>query len=148
MYFPDLSPYQYNLPRPLGSVLNVGWLDASHPFERATGQANLLGAIIQWLRAARVNPLRGFHICPFCGVRSRSETLVNGRVTPLGGTELWIPTRGAIIYAAPDMITHYVESHHYLPPRAFVDAALDFSLKESWDASKVFERLTLEAFRA
>jgi len=147
MYFPDLSPYQYNVPRPLGNVLNIGWLDAGHPFESASNQANLVEAITQWFPAARVNPLRGFHICPFCGVRSRSEIIVNGRITPLGGTELWIRARGGTIYAAPDMIAHYVGSHHYLPPQVFIDAVSDVSLKESWDAPKEFERLTLEAFK-
>ena len=49
----------------------------------------------------------------------------------------------AVIYAAPDLIYHYVKEHRYLPPTDFINAVLSARDSRDWDA-KQFEKL-LEA---
>jgi hypothetical protein len=42
----------------------------------------------------------------------------------LGSAEIRVPGSGGRIYAAPDLIYHYVEAHGYRPPDEFVEAVM------------------------
>jgi hypothetical protein len=52
----------------------------------------------------------GFHRCELC----REFT---------SHRNLGVPADD-LLYVAPEMISHYVEEHEYLPPREFIDAVL------------------------
>jgi hypothetical protein len=63
-YFPDLSHYEYGgLSQP--GVLNVGWLDDTHPFTQGTVDAYLIQRL-KLLAAKPVEIYRGSHICDLC----------------------------------------------------------------------------------
>ena len=42
----------------------------------------------------------------------------------LGSAELRLVGRDGAVYAAPDLVLHYVEHHNYLPPHEFVEAVM------------------------
>lgn len=113
MYFPDLAPYQFGSAfqskEPDATRAHVGWLDATHPFPTSEPKIELLKALYALVQHP-VRIARGFHECPFCGnAEGCAEIEVVGQ---------------SVTYAAPILIAHYVQSHHYDPPREFVIAAI------------------------
>jgi hypothetical protein len=132
-YFPDLSRYEYGRVSQPG-ILNVGWLDGTHPFT----QGNVDARLIQKLRLLAAKPVklyRGFHICELCAKPAlRKETLPPHHVvldmnSPYGN---WLASRRGngeirvscvgVTFAAPVLIVHYIEEHRYLPPVQFLTA--------------------------
>lgn len=73
-------------------------------------------------RKIRVNQTRGFHRCDFCAPVQQGLTQ-EGEELLLGSAEIRVGI-GAVIYAAPDLIFHYVSVHPYHPPAAFLHALL------------------------
>jgi hypothetical protein len=43
---------------------------------------------------------------------------------PFGSAEIRVPGKGNIVFAAPEMIAHYVIMHEYRPPEEFIEAVL------------------------
>lgn len=134
MYYPDLSPYEYNpLVKDCSSALNVGWLDASEVFTSGFVPAKFLERLADLVENP-INLTRGSHPCDFCltELRSRSVGEVDGRLViqelreldALGGGEIFVRDRGGVCYFAPTLIRHYVERHDYRPPNEFVEAVL------------------------
>jgi hypothetical protein len=125
MYFSDLSLYKY-IPRTSGpNVLNVGWLDAEHQYSKQRASEELLDALFEKC-SRRVNETRGFHPCPFCVSYSFGVTASRkGESLTLGSAEVWVEAKDGKIYAAPDLIYHYVAEHDYRPPQEFINALLD-----------------------
>jgi hypothetical protein len=111
MYYEDLSPYTYSaVPTGLPKTWNIGWLSSRVPYRRG----RLETGISQKLEQAVKTPVlltRGRHECELC----------EGRAT--GNGEIWIADDTGNVYAAPSMISHYVEVHEYLPPSEFLEAA-------------------------
>lgn len=129
MYYPDLSPYSYlkddqYIPEEMPCPLNVGWLDIKHPFEVGEPSEKLLDALFA-KRAYPVNKMRGYHQCQFCKSKAFGlETARKGKTLVLGSAEIRVKGKGGTVYAAPDLIYHYVAEHHYKPPQEFIDALL------------------------
>lgn len=66
----------------------------------------------------------------------------------LGSAELWIPSLdNTLIFAAPDMIIHYVETHQYRPPECYQQAAIRAANKLCWDAAAECERALNSAYQ-
>ena len=127
MYFADLSPYGY-FPRANAEdqppVLNVGWLDAEHTYQTGDVPDVFLERLWEYCRI-RVEATRGLHECELCPkpepgwqVTRAAETLW------LGSAEIRVFAEGAV-FAAPNLVYHYVVDHHYLPPDEFVRAVLE-----------------------
>jgi hypothetical protein len=124
MYFTDLSPYQYIARTSGPNVLNVGWLDVEHEFSKKEASEDLLDALFEKIRPP-VNKTRGFHRCPFCNQPSFGVTVTRKGVSvTLGSAEVRVEAKDVKIYAAPDMIYHYVAEHDYCPPQEFIDSLL------------------------
>jgi hypothetical protein len=117
MHFKDLTPYTYGGTEPSASVLNVGWLGARHSFRKARPTSELV-SVLNKLVASPVNLYRGKHQCEFCRARrpGPEEILGNGEIRVVGVD--------GVTYVAPVLIRHYVETHQYAPPEAFVQACL------------------------
>ncbi|MFN0130191.1 MAG: hypothetical protein ACKV19_26300 [Verrucomicrobiales bacterium] len=146
MYFEDLSHYSYGLPRPLEDVINIGWLDVSHDFPTGLVPNALNHRLRFWLGRATVNRIRGYHECNICGLLERQRVQVNGQTFLLGAAEIWIPTESGRVFAAPDLLLHYIEGHAYKPPDEFIAAALDHSFDQDWNAERIFEKRVMAAF--
>lgn len=105
------------------SLLNVGWLSRWHSFEKGPVDGSVLEKLLR-LCQTRVRLTRGFHRCEMCEVfpNTPNTMVVDGQEIALGNGEIRIPGKGAIVYAAPTLICHYIGDHEYRPPQQFLDA--------------------------
>jgi hypothetical protein len=124
VYFEDLSPYQYGGPVEPG-VLNVGWLDADHPFEVGGVDESLVARLIRLAGSSTRNVYRGWHNCELCDIESPivlpCSDAPSGKVW-LGHSEILVPAPGGGAYAAPTLLIHCISNHQYQPPAEFVAA--------------------------
>lgn len=147
MFFTDLTKYEYGLPHPIEDVVNIGWLEKMSSFETAKPSAIFIARLHAWTAVARVNLLRGYHECGFCsGIKERPSVDIDGVRIWLGSSEIWIPGKEGRVYAAPDLLIHYIESHQYEPPQEFMEAVLAVENSDHWNASQEYEKRTIEAF--
>jgi hypothetical protein len=131
VYFQDLTPYEYSKWGSPG--LNVGWLDAAHPFPTGDVPSGFIERLSHLLRSP-VAQARGFHVCEFCDVGTvpepRDQAAINAHYQRLmaagvlSSAEIRVVASDGRVYAAPMLICHYVEAHGYRPPDEFVDAVM------------------------
>jgi hypothetical protein len=134
-YHQDLSR---NVSEPRGSALNVGWLDEHHAFPIRPPTERHLDLL--WAHCSvLVLPTRGFHDCPFCAEQRRSLVRAGKRLR-LGSAELRVFGNEGDVFAAPNLIFHYVAEHHYAPPPEFLRA-----LEEGRDPAGECYRALLDA---
>nr|WSX47888.1 hypothetical protein OG409_02335 [Streptomyces sp. NBC_00974] len=152
-YIADLSPYTYGdkdtvrvdegivtfVPR--YPRIAVGWLARNREFSRGTTPAGFVEALIRIYDGRRANGTRGFHLCEFCPapgpLDGMPQTVYGDRALSLGSAEIRVPVSQAPrhMFAAPDLILHYVIEHGYLPPETFVDAVLAYD--DAWAELRV-----------
>jgi hypothetical protein len=101
------------------SLKAVGWLGTEADF--ATGPIPM--GVRDRLEVLADDPwepwvLMGFHCCGLCAPN-------DSRMQPdaCGGSNVFIPGAG-YVYAAPELIRHYIDAHQYRPPTEFCDAVL------------------------
>ena len=123
-YYPDLSPHSITrLSSP--NVLNVGWLDASHSYHKGKVEDGLIDKLVSLCAFGCVNRTRGWHACPFCSIYPVTVKIDN-EIISLGSAEIRIASRGDIIFAAPNLICHYIAAHEYCPPDEFLTAVAGY----------------------
>jgi hypothetical protein len=124
MYYPDLTPYRYIRRVYTLKALNVGWLDDQHPFPKKKASEELFDALFEAC-LHKVNVFRGYHVCDFCSAFSfGTKVSRHGRAIILGSAEIRVKGKGVKVYAAPNLIYHYVAEHDYDPPQEFIEALL------------------------
>ena len=122
MYYPDFTPYCYIERMAEPNVLNIGWLEAPHPFPTKKASEELLDSLFEKC-SSKVNATRGCHQCQFCDVPTFGvEVFRHCKRIFLGNAEIRVNAKDDRVYAAPDLIYHYVSEHDYDPPKEFVDA--------------------------
>ena len=123
-YFADLTTYTY-IPEGEETVLNVGWLDADHPFEKGETSEAFIEKLAWLCVNATVKRTPGIHMCRLCPPMSFGFHMIqtDGRQTILGSAEIRLAGE-AETYASPDLILHYVMEHGYRPPDDFITAVL------------------------
>jgi hypothetical protein len=101
----------------------VGWLSGPLPPDWGNGpdvHPNVINILDYMIHNCCINRCFGHHICEYCGFDNKTY----------GNGELWLPDHKLkIIWIAPVMITHYIASHGFLPPREFLEAVV-FASKE------------------
>jgi hypothetical protein len=124
-HFEDLQYYQY-AGRKQPGVLHVGWLGRGQPYSHGPVRAEL---ITEMKRRAE-SPMelyRGYHVCELCEMPTElcglpfPEQWEKWAQFRKSNGEIRVQGRG-VIYAAPVLITHYIEAHGYQPPQEFLDA--------------------------
>jgi hypothetical protein len=139
-YFPDLSEYAYELKADHGlschtgtwggirhtTCLNVGWLDSAYEYPRGEMSEEVIELLFEHCKRP-CREMRGFHDCQFCLKSSerhppQMQVQRNGENVWLGDAEIRVLAADATLYAAPNMIYHYVTEHQYLPPQPFIEA--------------------------
>lgn len=111
-YYADSTPYNYH--HHSKNEFNIGWLQKDNSFTK--GEVSFL--FIEILKKHNERPFtvhhtRGFHGCDFCEQEKMS-----------GFHEIRVVGADGKVYACPELIIHYVESHQYLPPQEFIDAVI------------------------
>lgn len=125
MWYEDLTECDYFGEEHASSLIAVGWLENEKPF--ATGKVSK--EFFEKLSHQQQNPWSfglfcGFHecdICQFSGVP--------------GNKNMFIPYNNNI-YVCPELITHYINSHNYLPPDEFIRAVLSCPPQKSMEYLK------------
>ena len=124
MHFPDLEPCRYRAPFHADQwrtpLLAIGWLEHSHTFSRGFAPHGLYSLLERFIEDAEPHfeqyHSRGLHLCSLCESHTSEPKLI-----PFGFFNLLVPGVD-VIYAAPAAILHYVKTHYYAPPAAFVEA--------------------------
>lgn len=146
-YFPDLTFYTYAGLDPSGAK-NVGWLKRGHSFATETPSDETLELLWSFC-SAPVMKMRGVHPCDLCKGEGAVAAERKGMKSLLAYAEIrvfsaelsrasllralgQVESGGLILlqpsavpcetYAAPALIYHYVEAHHYKPPEEFLRA--------------------------
>jgi len=138
-YFADLTPYGYRWIEPHFNekLLNVGWLDPSVMFERCSVADDLLEKLFR-LSQKPVNLTRGYHHCPY----QSSSTPDAHRSVPaqmklgpwtisVGSGEIRVPGTNGIVYAAPTLIGHYIQTYESCPPQEFLPAVANLRINNT-----------------
>lgn len=122
-YYPDFSDYTYfpDMYRPY--TKNIGWLSAQVGFKKAPPSAEILDLLWDFC-AVSTAVSRGYHFCEFCNNREYGYAEKSGVKLRLGGSEIRVLPEDGEIYAAPNLVYHYVQEHHYKLPDKFVAALL------------------------
>ena len=122
MFNKDLTPYEYlytgeEFPRPL----NVGWLDTVSTFDVGETTDDFKMRLFL-LCKTRIEECRGVHECPFCACSDQITETRDGITLQLGSAEIRATGVDGTVYAAPNLIYHYVAKHGYKPPEGFIRA--------------------------
>jgi hypothetical protein len=122
MFLPDLSPYQLSPAHP--PMIAVGWLDRAHPYDVQTASRRFLSRLHVFCTRTNIGSM-GIHECEFCPQPVSNISVQDGthRHHLGSGIMLAFGQRNSI-YAAPDLVYHYVCDHHYAPPSVFIQAIL------------------------
>lgn len=115
-YFADLAQCGY-FHASMSNLIAVGWLDTNHAFPKGEVSAEVRGLL--WSFASRTWQPRvycGSHFCEFCPGNLTASICISG------STNLFVPSSSSLLYVAPELIAHYVDTHQYLPPEQFIDA--------------------------
>lgn len=123
-HFPDLSEYGYYLADSRPGTKNVGWIEHGHEYAQETPSAQTLDLLWNFCSVAIVQ-MRGRHFCDFCDRPALVSAERHGLKLALGSAEIRVFSKEGSIYAAPNLIYHYVKTHHYAPPHEFVCALHD-----------------------
>ncbi len=113
---PELAPYRgCPADEVLGyTPLGVGWLRGAGDLSAGTVPAGFVERLEPYCRPeATVCHARAARPCPLC----------HQEVPPHGAAEIRV-IGDEEIFAAPDLIAHFVTAHGYAPPAPFVDAVL------------------------
>ena len=121
-YFSDLSEYAYgDRTFSRSGTKNVGWLDRGHNFPTKPPSDEVLDLLWTFCSTS-VALSRGAHECEFCPSGSSYFSERNGKQLFLGAAEIRVFSEQGEIYAAPTLLYHYVQAHHYDPPEEFAEA--------------------------
>src|SRR5262249_18431379 len=99
-------------------TVNIGWLGASLDFEQIAPHEGLLDLVWDYCKIS-VAQYRGIHECEFCGSNRSDVAERHGEMRLLGSAEMRAFSGSGTIYAAPDLIYHYMAVHRYKPPEQF-----------------------------
>lgn len=123
-YFNDLTNYSclhYE------NSKNIGWLDGTEDYCRGKVSNEFLDKLWEYLLET-VMQVRGYYRCNLC-VAPKQEIFVatrNGKAIKLGFAEIRVLSEdSSTVYAAPDLIYHYIVDHGYRPPEEFIQAVLN-----------------------
>jgi hypothetical protein len=121
-YIEDLDQYEgCNDKERFGmNPLAVAFLQRGQRFETGTTTGKTLALVLKfcdprWTVCAIPQPRN----CPLCN--SRAAAVLGGREVVLGSAEIRVIGEEDI-FAAPDLLYHYIEAHNYMPPPEFLVA--------------------------
>ena len=118
MYYEDLSLYDYGMTK-YKKALNIGWLESGWFFFE--GDFPEKEEVLRKLKKKEIeNRYRGMHGCDLCPKIAWGS----GDQWHNGNGEYIVHGNGKT-YAAPTLITHYIEAHNYKPPQEFIDAVIN-----------------------
>ena len=143
-YYKDLSKYTY-LSNEEKNTINVGWFDGEHEYLQGDVTEEFILALWEYIKYP-VNETRGIYsnIALDGGVK-KFVAKYQGYNILLGSAEIRVvDTKNNIVYAAPNLILHYVINHHYMPPQSFMDAVINGQKPNSDEYSNVIKQILFD----
>src|SRR5262249_42604519 len=123
-HFKDLTPYSYGAADSSpAEAYNVGWLAADVDFARNSPDPQFVDRLWRFCKVS-IGQTRGLHQCDLCCSGEANVAQRDGEELLLGSAEIRVVSDQGQLYAAPNLIYHYVASHNYAPPSEFVRAVL------------------------
>lgn len=98
---------------------NVGWLAADKEFNRRKSTDIVLDLVWDYC-ALSLEQSRSRHECEFCAAGASRISERNGQQLLLGSAEIRVLSHSGEIFAAPNLIYHYMAFHDYSPPEEFI----------------------------
>lgn len=122
-YYPDGAAYTYHEDGCAPHLITIGWLEPPHAYPQGQSDVTTHTALWRFVRQP-VMATRGWYTCPWCAAPPLGPLPVQwgDQTLGLGTAEIRVFGADGTIYAAPDLIYHYVVDHRYRPPAAFLDA--------------------------
>ncbi|MEK7724622.1 MAG: hypothetical protein AAB336_09765 [Acidobacteriota bacterium] len=121
MWYEDLSQCDYFAN--YFYTIAVGFLENGKSYTKGETANEVVEKIYEFNKTSGMYyRFLGYHQCDFCG-------FVN---IELGATTILLAYKDKI-YAFPMLITHYIESHSYLPPAEFIEAVLNYNHEYAMD---------------
>jgi len=122
--FTDLTTYTYGAADSAeASAQNIGWLASGVAFPKASPDPQFVARLWRFCTIS-VGQTRGLHRCELCQSRDSNVPRRNDEQLLLGSAEIRVAGIQGRLFAAPNLIYHYVVSHSYSPPAEFVQAVL------------------------
>ena len=117
-YCPDLTPCT-EVPR----TLAVGWLATGQPFTSGSFPDDAFACLVDLFRSPDLVAF-GVHYCELCSPTANDDLDGAGLsgIVPDGSTVILVEGADGTVYAAPELIQHYVRDHGYAPPQEFTAA--------------------------
>jgi hypothetical protein len=124
MYIPDLSFRFVRNTQPELEMLSVGWLDNRHAYNQGATTEEFRKHLFHFCLYP-ILQTRGTHHCEFCQPKPHyaAYAKLDGQELWMGSAEIRVVHKGKV-YAAPNLIYHYVVEHNYKPPDEFIEAVL------------------------
>lgn len=125
--YADLTPCDYFGREFAHFLQSVGWLERGIEYPTGPVTGDVYFKLLE-LRKAPWQPqvAMGTHECTLCQYAGEAH----------GASNLFIPGDG-IIYVCPELITHYMNAHHYAPPAEFCCAVMICPAMRSMDYLKM-----------
>lgn len=116
-YF-DETPCNYFPGITSNSLFSIGWLDFSQRFQTGTIDIKIYKKLEKF-KTQSINILKlpvcaGLHTCNLCQFDG-----------PRGGNNHIIIPGNGFLYICPELITHYIACHRYLPPGKFIESLIN-----------------------
>jgi len=137
--YDDLSEYVNFTIDDNRTRVNIGWLGLGSTFDTGETSPEFRRALLELIDLRGVCTMRGWRQCEFCDgyeVAVPYATARHGRLL-LGNQEVHVPGANGVIYAATNLVYHYVVAHGYRPPAQFVEAVLVAAAQPGWDDEAV-----------
>lgn len=120
----ELSPYDYVDDSKNNKVFNIGWLENGYQFNTKRAVESVLEILWEFCLIS-ITQTRGLHECDLCKNPTTIVEKRNGVSLALGSAEIRVFGENGTVYAAPNLIYHYVKEHNYAPPEEFIRALFD-----------------------
>ncbi len=130
-YYEDLTVYAYKKKYINENTYNIGWLDINEQYTKGKVPKIFIDKLWRYCLIKLVE-MRGFHTCNLCqNIYKVPLTIKIENISlKLGTSEIRVFGKNKI-YAAPNLIYHYITEHSYQPPEEFISAVINGPSPES-----------------
>ncbi|RDY26486.1 hypothetical protein [Lachnotalea glycerini] len=122
--YDDLSKYIY-FDREESNIFNIGWIE-DNSFNRGKVKEEFITRLWEYIKYP-VNVGRSLYKNEYLDNKIDTYTACyNGYQILLGAAEIRVMNlKKGVVYAAPNLIIHYILNHQYVPPEEFIEAVMN-----------------------
>lgn len=143
--YEDFTEYIYR-GRKEKNTINIGWIEGTTNIRRGNVSDEFLNNLWEYIKCP-IHPTRGIYTNKALDkTEGWFKACYNGYEILLGDAEIRvIDDRRNQVYAAPNLILHYIITHQYVPPDPFVEAVIYGSKPGTEKYSKLIQDIYSDA---